>query len=100
MNHLEKQEVCIKCQACCKQVHIRIRSYEEYSFLQTRGLDVRTYYGPMRTQLYWLILPQTCKWLKDDGCSIYKFRPHSCRVYDGRKDPFLKDICKWNEEGE
>ena len=94
----EKSLLCIKCQKCCKESYIRIRSWEEYNLLKVKGFTVKVYYGPVKTAMYFLIIYQDCQHLTPEGCAIYDYRPHSCRVYKGTSDPFMKDRCMWREE--
>lgn len=64
---------------------------------------MREYYKARGCELYStpngfaLLVPQVCGQLAPLGCKIYNNRPHLCRVYDGRKDPYLRHKCKWKE---
>jgi Fe-S-cluster containining protein len=94
MTEEERQKTCIACQACCKKLHIPINPIlltdpEMVNLWTTRGLYVR-FLGVTPV----ISIDNICPHLHEDGCDIYANRPKSCRDYDGRKDPFLKDYCK------
>ena len=88
----EKSAICIKCQACCKQVYFKLHPSDlsGIGFYRIRGLDVRIHAGHA-----YIIIPQVCQHLTKRGCGIYAMRPASCILFDGRRDPLLPEICKW-----
>jgi len=93
-----KSLLCRDCRACCKEIHFEQQfpeveqSLAALQFYRSRGLNVLV---ENRTLL--IRVPHICQYLTSTGCSDYTNRPQACRLYDGRKDPFLKDICKWKE---
>ena len=97
----EKQKVCIKCQRCCKDIHI-LTPYagdnkDMVEFFSARGFKV--YRVPIdadkkETRLM-LSFEYPCPFLTPAGCAIYLHRPQVCREYDGTKDPFID--CAWKE---
>ena len=95
LNSTKKKKLCLQCMECCKVFYVTTtwERYEEKEFYELRGCEVRPYKG-----YYIVIVPLPCPHLTPQGCDIYNKRPQVCRDYDGRKDPFMKDKCLWNEE--
>ena len=85
---------CLDCLECCKNISYEIemkgplRLYEE--FATVRGLKISKVVG---NRVY-ILIPLACPHLTNEGCEIYEFRPEVCRIYDGRRDPALKEKCK------
>lgn len=58
--------------------------------------DIMNRYGQVA-----LRVPSDCQHIDHYvGCKIYGKRPQYCRTYDGRRDLFMKEICKLPEKGE
>jgi len=98
MNDIEKKksELCMSCLECCKwiifTVPYSVNAFQYYMARGCRVMDVG------RSRYIQVLVPSICPQLNEIfGCAIYENRPEACRLYDGRKDPFLKDICKWSE---
>ena len=99
----EKQELCIKCQACCRIVGIPLGLLtgntigNQQEFYQARGIDVvlDTRYSAVN---YLAVIPMPCPQLTPKGCKIYKNRPKTCQLYDGTTDPLMTNYCLWREE--
>lgn len=92
-------KICISCNECCKWITFIIpkmiaKKYEDY--YKARGCQI-IYQG-------WevaILVPSKCPHLDRDGtCKIYKSRPQACKDYDGRKDPYLNDLCKLKDKKE
>ena len=97
----EKQKVCIKCQRCCKDIHI-LTPYagdnkDMVEFFSARGFKV--YRVPIdvdKKEIRLMVsFEYPCPFLTPAGCAIYPNRPQVCREYDGTKDPFID--CAWKE---
>lgn len=88
----EKSRICLSCMKCCKKVYFRLHptDYSGIQFYITRGLDVRFF-----ESYVYIVVDQTCQHLTDKGCDIYETRPYSCKIFDGRLDPILPDLCEW-----
>ena len=82
---------------CCKVLTFTVPSDgESIAFYKARGVKViLTSINPIHAIA---VVPHVCSKLTSFGCSIYKDRPLSCAVFDGRKSPAVKDICLWNKE--
>ena len=102
-NELEnkKQQLCLSCQRCCKQVNI-VTAYsgdneEMKKFFATRGFKVYSMAvsKDSKDTRILLIIDIPCAFLTPAGCSIYSNRPQVCRDYDGRLDQFVD--CAWKE---
>jgi Fe-S-cluster containining protein len=91
----EQEMICIGCQECCKWVTFTINFYTEkqrielIEFYEARGFNVVKHADSIE-----IMIPSTCPNLTMYGCKIYGSRPESCKRYDGRLDPLLKDKCK------
>lgn len=92
-----KSELCLKCLKCCDYIAVRSivnpNNFFERQFYQTRGCT--TMVIDNQTLVF---IPFRCPHVTKDGCDIYENRPHYCKTYDGRKDPFMKDTCLWGKE--
>ena len=47
-----------------------------------------------------IVIPAPCPHLNKDGCDIYEMRPEDCKVFDGRNDPLVKDVCLWDKRNQ
>ena len=94
----EKSDLCLTCLACCKALAIPtpyVYSNAEFKeFYRVRGCGIVPVTGE-EFSLVWLRI--ACPHLTIEGCDIYEDRPEWCKKYDGRLDPLMKDICKWEE---
>jgi Fe-S-cluster containining protein len=95
---LLKQKLCLSCLKCCRLLSIMspVNPTNDNSryFYETRGcriLESKEFKMPV------IMIPFPCPNLTEAGCSIYEHRPLSCRLYDGRKTPTMRDVCAWNE---
>jgi len=104
MNNIEKKksELCMSCLECCKWMIFTV----PYSVNTLKAFYANQYYLARgcrvvdvgHSRYVQVLVPSICPQLNEDfGCMIYENRPEACRLYDGRKDPFLKNICKWSE---
>lgn len=87
------QKACLSCMECCKYITFTVHSRNvdsDVKMYRLKGCIVTAVYG---SDIF-LVVPAKCKNLTKKGCSIYESRPQECRIYDGRDDPFFKDICK------
>lgn len=78
----ELSKLCVKCQACCKEV--AIHSQYPYTqavaeFYEARGFRVYNESG-----MAVIHLDYPCPKLTPLGCSIYETRPEVCKEFDGR----------------
>jgi len=89
----EEQILCIQCQECCKTMAMSINkdavTKETIEFFKARGCEMH-YVG----NVMWVIMPSICPNLTTFGCKIYSTRPDICRIYDGRKLPFMDKTCR------
>ena len=93
------EEICIKCQECCKWVTFTINFYDEPQLLNLTGFYIaRGFKVVKHADCIEVMIPSICPKLKSFGCAIYSTRPARCRHYDGRKDPLMKDSCKLPKE--
>jgi len=91
----ERQALCIKCQACCKELLFRIApDAENTEFYKARGLKILLHPAG---QLF-VAVPHVCAQLTKNGCKIYAKRPLACQVFDGRTNILTKDVCLWKGE--
>jgi len=90
-------KLCLTCLECCKYISFTINAREQtpYRDLLTRFYNARQIKMIPSDQNVQVLIPHVCPQLTTQGCRIYNSRPHSCKIYDGRMDPFLKDKCKW-----
>jgi len=94
-NTKEQQEICVKCQECCKWVTFTLSPSDGYrnkmrDYYSHRGFDVVSSVDRFMP----VMIPSPCPHLTKDGCNVYENRPDYCKEYDGREDPFLRDKCK------
>jgi Fe-S-cluster containining protein len=88
-----EQEICVKCQKCCKKISI----YTVYSasdrtaieFYRTRGFSI----NPTTKGFINLSMDIPCPHLTESGCDIYETRPEVCRIYVGVYDPLIGEEC-------
>lgn len=93
MNENNKSKLCLQCMECCRYIGIvsATNTQEDREFYELRGFETIIKGGFLI-----VLMPNVCQHLKVNGCSIYEERPAHCRNYDGREDPFMKDVCLWN----
>jgi hypothetical protein len=91
-------EICVECQLCCRELHFNLgrcdtdEGKDAARFFGIRGLAVVS-----ENNHFTVIVPHTCQHLDPlIGCEIYEDRPIDCRVYDGRRDPVMRDRCALN----
>jgi Fe-S-cluster containining protein len=90
-----KSELCLKCLKCCKLLSFTLEALPTtIEFYKARGVQITYNLDKSITVTF----PHTCSKLTKYGCSIYKQRPFSCRVFDGRKHLTTKDFCLWEKE--
>jgi Fe-S-cluster containining protein len=93
---MNKEELCIKCQYCCKIISFYVPyNLLEMEFYRARGLKVRI---DLQNNRIFVVVPQICQHLRTSGCAIYKKRPLVCSQFDGSKSPDTGDHCLWNKE--
>lgn len=84
----QEEEICKKCQECCKWLTF----YLSVEFL-TKFKDIYLVRGcKIHDDILYVNAP--CQHLTSKGCSIYHRRPLYCRIYDGRVDPAFRTFCK------
>jgi Fe-S-cluster containining protein len=89
-----KNELCLKCMKCCKILSFTIPSTPStIEFYSARGVKIMYHLNNTIT----VSVPHVCSKLTDKGCSIYKNRPLSCKVFNGAKSLTTKDFCLWEE---
>ena len=94
---MTKSELCLMCMACCKVLSFEIPVHPEtLDFYGSRG--VKIIYTDVTPLKAIVVIPHVCSKLTSTGCSIYKTRPLSCQVFNGRKSPAVKDVCLWPKE--
>lgn len=80
------------CIECCKWMTFIIKKSEELEkqleFYIERGCKIQHI---KESDSIAITIPSVCPHLTVMGCRIYSTRPESCRNYDCRQDPFLKD---------
>lgn len=89
----EKSRLCRLCGSkCCKMVYLplNIVGSEELAFYRLRGFEFITIGDRLFT-----VIHKACQKFKNNSCSIYPLRPQACKVYDGREDELLKEVCLW-----
>ena len=97
----KKSQLCVSCQECCKYLVFIMDK-------KTLTIDHQILYEARDCEILYtndqvhILLTSVCNHLRSSGCNIYDTRPKLCQVYDGRRDVFFKDRCRWNEleEGE
>jgi Fe-S-cluster containining protein len=92
----EKQQLCIACCKCCREVGIYTHpgmysntKEEVVEFYRARGFNV-TESG----DLLIISLKMACPHLTPAGCDIYENRPQVCKDYSGLND--FKTECFWS----
>jgi Fe-S-cluster containining protein len=92
----KKQELCIKCRKCCKQVGVYTDPYiyemgeqDVIDFYEARGATVTK----SDAELF-IVFDLPCPHLTPKGCNIYPKRPKICRIYSGLHE-FGED-CLWS----
>jgi len=99
----KKQELCISCQKCCKEILVYTHPVlyscdagELETFYRTRGFEVTR----LEEDAIILSFKHTCQHLTPQGCDIYENRPASCAGYSGIDD--FGGACLWStlEENE
>lgn len=92
----QKSKLCLSCQACCKLSYVEVsqslNNQANLTFLAFKGFQ----FFESNLHLF-LILKSPCKHLSPKGCKIYSERPVACKTFDGRKDPWIGEICKWSK---
>lgn len=92
--------LCLNCQECCKWISVQtnlkdvagMKHFVDF-YVTTRQITMTK----VKNRGVFLSVPHTCPHLMSGiGCDIYDHRPASCRLYDGRVDFLMKDVCKWN----
>ena len=97
-----KQQLCLDCLECCKYLEFTLKlpnldtTNELIPFYGAHGCRTKKEFHGTWWELN-VLVPCRCKYLTATGCSNYENRSKVCRLYDGRKDPFISDKCKWNE---
>jgi len=95
MNEAKKERLCLQCMECCKIFAVPVRAVDIHpdsiAFYEARGCKLATLSGGR----IGVVIPISCPHLTPEGCDIYKDRPLDCRLYDGSKDPLMKDKCLW-----
>lgn len=95
-----KQEMCLRCMECCKQIIIPIPYTQAKEFFITkefykaRGHEVK--YDSVR-DIFYIVFDEVCPNLTKDGCKIYYNRPLACVVFDGRDGITTRNKCLWNK---
>lgn len=96
----EKSELCIQCQACCKQLPMSLKHEPDSALFQSvagfflaHGCEAQ-----IIQNTFVVSIPHVCQYLTEKGCAIYERRPQICQDYDGRKDPRLYNKCLWNKK--
>jgi len=83
-NSKRKSKICLKCQACCKELGIHtLYEYNDINkeFYEARGMKVSKYTFGRETFIF-LDLDIPCPHLDDKkGCLIYKKRPENCKSF-------------------
>lgn len=75
----QEQELCKKCQFCCRYIIQNIRpTYERIQFFTTWGLMLLT-----NGRDIGVLIPRACQHITDEGCKIYDNRPEICKNFMG-----------------
>ena len=89
---------------CCKVALIPVTKELPYGYHRFFSPDAMAFWKTRGCKPYvsaderpWMACYFPCPHLTDKGCDIYENRPHHCRTYDGRKDPYLADVCLWKD---
>ena len=92
-------ESCRNCQACCKELTITTRHKAPHPgaeiFYKARG--EKTYYDE-EGYLNVVLKNRKCEQLTPFGCKIYDNRPLHCKLFTGKDDPELREICERMEK--
>ena len=87
---------CKKCGKCCKVMWFPVPFHPDddmsmlTDFYTARGCTIMS---DQKSMLY-IVVPLPCPHLTDNGCDIHKTKPEICKLYDGRQDPVIKEVCK------
>ena len=88
------KEICIKCGLCCNYATFNLpisycseegRLHTEY--YKARGFDI--FYNSSENYIAIRIYSPCPNLVLEQGCKVYEYRPELCRLYDGKKDPFI-----------
>lgn len=90
----QKQELCIKCQFCCRyMIRDIIPHPDRQAFNNAWGLMSITDGQHMA-----VMLPHACQQITDTGCKIYKDRPEVCKKFQGGDtERMWIPFCLWYE---
>lgn len=106
----DKRRLCLECLECCRHLVFVVRPrprvgqslgdcVEELErFYRVRGCEIRGLKNSWGGTETWLAdVPLPCPHLTPRGCDFYDERPEVCRLYDGRRDPVMRERCRWGE---
>ena len=94
MSEKTNNQKCIECQACCKYISFHFPKKGDLYLYQEFANIRNAEYVKVKNGNVYFRFPSLCRYLKEDGCSIYNMRPQICKNYDGRFDPAMEDLCK------
>ena len=87
-----KEQLCMKCQLCCKVLHFRIADdILNAEFFMARGIKVMK----VDNVGSFVEIPCDCQHLTAFGCKDYFNRPVACKMFDGSKNELLRERCLW-----
>lgn len=96
----KRQELCLQCLECCKVLGVPSIYNPEYTqmleFYKRRGCEIVTSEGQKSFPI--IVIPFPCPELTPFGCRVYNERPLWCALYDGRRDPAIRDKCLWSKD--
>ncbi|GEM_PF-2660213 len=74
---------CKQCGRCCRMhtIGLRITHAEAERFAQRQGVSVQEYVVGLVEDRGTYILPQPCRYLVNDACSVHDIKPSVCRKY-------------------
>ena len=89
----QKNELCLSCQWCCRNILMRVPAIDEpfMQFYHAWGVHLEMFDG-----LLFAVLPHKCQHITEKGCGIYDKRPVVCRGANG-SDEITKMRCQWYE---
>ena len=99
----DKEALCKECQECCKWLEFNVTvpsvvREQVINFYHDHGCKTKTVTAPFIANAdIKVLVPCKCSHLKENGCDIYEDRYEFCKNFDGTKDVFMKDLCKWNQ---